>query len=146
MLYTYIINSDYIKNTYGYDFKALLAENKNVDVELKQNYLRLYNYVIAHNCKLRSAPDLYASSRIKAYNKDATTVETAFLNQFLDNDLVAFPEKIEMWQQAQALQAIYEMDNGVAAFNPNSNAKRICDEVMDLLYALDLLWRTESMK
>lgn len=156
MTYTYIIDNDYIKNNYGVDYKSNLENSSNIDIELKQNYKRLVNYIISHNVYLKSAGKSNEPS-IMEYNKDATNPYDAFINQFVDDDGDEIEYNIERWKDVQALQAIYEQENGNLAMvlpehlasedTKQRNINRICPEALEILRNdLELLWRTEWMK
>lgn len=144
--YRYIITEADIKEFLNIDFKAQMTEPSNIDRELKQNYSRLYSYVLSNNVFLRQAGQEGLSYKVEKYNKEATTPLDAFYNQFVDDNGTAIPWKIEEWKKAQAIQAVYEQENGAIAFI-NGKMPRFCEEAIEILRnSLSLLWRTEFMR
>jgi hypothetical protein len=144
--YRYIITEADIKDFLNIDYKEQMTEPSNIDRELKQNYSRLYSFILSNNVFLRQAGQEGLSYKVEKYNKEAATPLDAFYNQFVDDDSVAISWKIEEWKKVQAIQAVYEQENGATAFI-SGKMPRFCEEAIEILRnSLNLLWRSEFMR
>ena len=147
--YKHIITNSDIIAALNVDYKNKLEKPSEIDRELRQNYTRLISYVFANNVYLTQAGSDNEGYKSKQYNKEATNPYEAFYNQ-LDTDF-----KVEMWKHAQAIQAVYEIENGtIHLVLPEHstledikarNHMAICREAFDILMnVLKVIKRTES--
>ena len=136
----YQVTEQEIKNFLNVDVKQMLANPSSIERELKQNYNRLVNFVISRNAFLKQTGSSSMSYAAEKYLNGKTTPLEALISR-LDTDF-----KIQQWKMIQALQLVYELENGAQAFT-GGKLQRINPEAYEImLNTLDLIWRTEWMK